>query len=80
MRDQLMALLSLIPKYSNSFFKKGLMDVMMLFISKAVLVLAILGINLCQSVTDTTPPNSLSGYFLNAFIFYLILNFRMEES
>ena len=74
-----MALLSLIPKYSDSFFK-GLMDVMMLFISKAVLVLAILGINLCQSVIDIIiPPNSLSGYFLNAFIFYLILIFAWKN-
>ena len=74
-----MALLSLIPKYSDSFFK-GLMDVMMLFISKAVLVLAILGINLCQSVIDIIiPPNSLSGYFLNAFIFYLILVFAWKN-
>ena len=74
-----MALLSLIPKYSDSFFK-GLMDVMMLFISKAVLVLAILGINLCQSIIDIIiPPNSLSGYFLNAFIFYLILVFAWKN-
>ncbi|MGX5378315.1 CD3337/EF1877 family mobilome membrane protein [Ligilactobacillus sp. LYQ135] len=74
-----MALLSLIPKYSDSFFR-GLMDVMMLFISKAVLVLAILGINLCQSVIDIIiPPNSLSGYFLNAFIFYLILIFAWKN-
>ncbi|WP_290032899.1 CD3337/EF1877 family mobilome membrane protein [Ligilactobacillus cholophilus] len=74
-----MALLSLIPKYSDSFFK-GLMDVFMLFISKAILVLAILGINLCQSVIDIIiPPNSLSGYFLNAFIFYLILIFAWKN-
>lgn len=74
-----MALLSLIPKYSDSFFR-GLMDVMLLFISKAVLVLAILGINLCQSVIDIIiPPNSLSGYFLNAFIFYLILIFAWKN-
>lgn len=75
----MMALLSLIPKYSDSFFR-GLMDVMLLFISKAVLVLAILGINLCQSVIDIIiPPNSLSGYFLNAFIFYLILIFAWKN-
>lgn len=69
----IMALLSLIPKYSSSLFK-GLMDVILLFFSKACLVLGILAINVCQEIVDIIiPPNSYAGYFVNALVLWLIM-------
>lgn len=68
-----MALISLIPKYSGSLFK-GLSDVILLFFSKACLVLGILAINICQQVVDIIiPPSSYAGYFVNALVLWLIM-------
>ncbi|MCP0887338.1 hypothetical protein LB941_08325 [Ligilactobacillus sp. WILCCON 0076] len=74
-----MALLSLIPKYSGSLFK-GLMDVIMLFFSKACLVLGILAINICQEIVDIIiPPSSYAGYFVNALVLWLIMFFGWKN-
>ncbi|MFT8825676.1 CD3337/EF1877 family mobilome membrane protein [Liquorilactobacillus mali] len=74
-----MALLSLIPKYSGSLFK-GLMDVIMLFFSKACLVLGILAINICQEIVDIIiPPSSYAGYYVNALILWLIMFFGWKN-
>lgn len=75
----IMALLSLIPKYSGSLFK-GLMDVILLFFSKACLVLGILAINVCQEIVDIIiPPSSYAGYFVNALILWLIMFFGWKN-
>lgn len=75
----IMALLSLIPKYSGSLFK-GLMDVILLFFSKACLVLGILAINVCQEIVDIIiPPSSYAGYFVNALVLWLIMFFGWKN-
>ncbi|MCP9356714.1 hypothetical protein KBX49_01800 [Liquorilactobacillus satsumensis] len=75
----IMALLSLIPKYSGSLFN-GLMDVILLFFSKACLVLGILAINVCQEIVDIIiPPSSYAGYFVNALILWLIMFFGWKN-
>lgn len=75
----IMALLSLIPKYSGSLFK-GLLDVILLFFSKACLVLGILAINVCQEIVDIIiPPSSYAGYFVNALVLWLIMFFGWKN-